>query len=116
MATRIGNMRQRFSFQRRQINTGTADGTGDHVADTTWAPVVTLWGELRPISARQAERGDRMVSESDHQLTVRYYADILPEDRVLAVGTSRTFDVTGRVNFDNRGRFWTVYLRERHSM
>lgn len=38
---------------------------------TTWAPLGTLWGELRPVSGSEREHGGRSYGRVTHRVTVR---------------------------------------------
>ena len=100
----IGEMRHRITVQRP---TYTQDaGKGRAVA---WTNVETVWGEVKPISAREQLHGLGIVNPILHRITIRYRSDVAEDWRL--VYDSRTFAIRSIRNDDERKR-WTEFMAE----
>lgn len=89
-----------------------ADGGGGFVP--SWAPVTTLWVEVRPLSAREALVGAAVTSRVSHRIRCR----AMPEGAVATPRSSdrlreggRAFLITGVVE-ESTGGFLTIWAEE----
>jgi len=92
--------------------TRTPDGGGG--VSLAWAPLGTLWGELRPASARERLSGERLSAHITHRITVRLSPDpsARPEaDQRLRVG-DRVFAIRGVAEAGTDRAFLTLWAEE----
>ena len=88
------------------------DGGGGVVA--SWAPVITVWAEVRPISAREALVGAAITSRVSHRIRLRAQregdtARPRSADRLREGG--RAFLIAG-VATEANGGFLTIWAEE----
>lgn len=102
---RAGLMRHRLVIQRPVL---TKDAVGGDVQ--TWPTFVTVWGQVRPLSGREAYEGQRVTTTASHFMTIRYRDDITPQMRVVWHG--RTFEITFIENQDGRNRSLVLWVTE----
>lgn len=76
----------------------------------TWTTTRSEWGDLRPASVREYEQGQQMQSEITHVCWMRYFDGCNARQRLVI--ESRTFDVVGVFNVDERNRFLKWQLKE----
>ena len=62
-----GSLNRRIKFQRP---TTLKDMVG--APRRSWTDVTTVWGEIQPLSGREAVIASRISAEISHQITVRY--------------------------------------------
>lgn len=89
-----------------------SDGGGGWAVE--WRPLGTLWGEIRPASARDDTVGARPTSRVTHRITVRLSpapaARPKPDQRLRAGG--RVFAIRGVAESDARCAHLTVWVEE----
>lgn len=98
--TRAGQLRERVTFQAEQR---TPDGAGG--AALAWEPVLTVWGQYVPRSAREAVDAGRLQESESGTLTVRASSEtraITSAHRVLIRGVPYALQ-GGPTNYDGRG-------------
>lgn len=102
---RAGLLRHRLVIQRA---VETKDTLGGDVQ--TWATLATVWGQVRPLSGREAYESQRVTTTASHFMTIRYREDIAPQMRVVWHG--RTFEITFIENTDGRDRALVLWVTE----
>ena len=90
-----------------------ADGGGG--ASLNWVPMGTLWGEVRPSSARERLLGGRMASKVTHRILIRHAPEGSPRrpraDCRFRSG-SRVFAIKGMAPAGIRGDYLTCWAEE----
>lgn len=100
-----GRLHKRILIQTRTV---TEDTQWDDV--TTWTDHVQRWAEVTPISAKERMRNQGPSSEATYTMTLRWEDNLLSDqDRI--VWDSRTFDIVGIINVDERDVEMNVLLK-----
>jgi len=92
--------------------TRVSDGGGGH--ETQWTALGTIWGALRPASAREVEIAGRPASRVTHRLTLRLSLDPSARPRAdqrLRLG-ARIFAIRGVAEDEGGRAFLTVWAEE----
>ena len=111
----IGKMRYRLQIQSY---TRASDDAGG--ASLTWAKVADVYADIQPQGAQEAEFGnDNQLREvSKHKIYIRYRSDVSHRNRLVqtfkrdGVSTTRTFNIRGVVNMDNRFKMLELSCEE----
>lgn len=98
MKIRTGELNKRVTIQQY---VETADTFGE--LDRTWSNLVTVWAKVKPISASETYSAQQTGMTVNHEVWIRYRTGIAPKMRV--VYGSRTFEIDGVMNLDERGEF-----------
>lgn len=101
----IGKMRYRLQIQSA---TRTSDDGGG--ASLTWAKVADVYADIQPQSAQETMHGreNELREVAKHKIYIRYRSDVSHKNRLVqtykrnGVSTTRTFNIKGVVNVDNR--------------
>jgi SPP1 family predicted phage head-tail adaptor len=102
----IGDLRERVFIQR---DAGASrDAVGGLVP--SWETVANVWARVAPMSTGEQFRRQQMQANANWKVTVRYRNDLSPKMRV--VWGSRTFEVKGVTNADERRRFLDLACEE----
>ena len=101
----IGKMRYRVHLESP---TSTVDAGGGLAQ--TWARLASLYANIKPISGTETFRQGKVSSDTTHELTIRYRADINTKYR-LCYGT-RVFSIQSILNLDERDRFLKLSCKE----
>ena len=98
---RTGNLRERVAF-REELNT--PDGGGGNTL--SWVTRFTVWGRLKPVTAREQLRTGRLEASADYVLTVRQSSDTetVEENWSVLLGEIE-YNIKSILNPDERGRF-----------
>lgn len=87
MSLEAGKLRQRVRIERL---TNDLDSNGLVIQDPqtgeverSWQAVDTVWCAIEPLSAREFIQSAATQSEITARLTIRYRADVLPDDRLV---------------------------------
>lgn len=102
---RAGLLRHRVVIQTA---TATKDSIGGDVE--TWATLAEVWGEVRPLSGREALEAQRITSTASHFITIRYRADVTALMRVVWRG--RVFEISQVQNTDGRDTSLVLWCSE----
>lgn len=98
---RAGRLRHRVTLQRRS---SALDEFGDPVS--AWDVLAAVWAGVEPISGREYLAGQQVQSEVTHRVTVRYFAGLAPQDRIVwpdpSTGVDRVFDIRSIIDRDER--------------
>lgn len=92
-----GALRQRIDLQSA---VETRDAIGGVIR--TWSTIATVWGEIRPMNSHETVANRQVVGRITHFIKIRHYAALRQTWRVK-YGT-RTFNITGIRNIDERGK------------
>jgi len=94
-----------------QTPTRTKDDLGGYTE--TWATLTETWAWVSPVSGAYAERlvGAKVAAATTHLITIRYVAGVTTSCRIV-FGT-RTFDVRGISNLDERDKTLMLACEER---
>ena len=97
---RGGTLRHSVELEAPSVETPDGDGG----LTVTWAALSPspVWAEIAPASAAALERlsASTVTSTASHLVTMRYHSGVTTRTRVLF--GSRTFQVTGVINPDER--------------
>ena len=109
-ALRAGQLTRRLCIQRRST---VQNSVGE--PQLSWTDVATVWADIEPLTGRELESAQRMVSEVSHQIMVRYqpmFADtqLLASYRGLYKG--RVFNLQACWNQDERNAVVTLLASE----
>lgn len=74
---KIGEMRQRITFQRP---VKTADGHKGHTV--AWQDIVSVWARVEPLSGREYFYSQQIKAEVTHRVKIRYREDITIKMRI----------------------------------
>lgn len=83
---KIGDMRQRITFQR---GVKKPDGHKGHTV--VWQDMITCWASVEPLSGREYFYSHQIKAEITHRVKIRYRGDITTKmrikhrDRILAI-------------------------------
>ena len=82
---------------------------------TVWAPIGTLWADVKPRSARETAIGGRAASEVTHRIVIRSAPEgsprrPTPDCRFRSGG--RVFSIRGVAPEGARGKFLTCWAEE----
>jgi len=102
---RAGLLRHRVVIQRATL---TKDSVGGDVE--SWGTLAEVWGEVRPLSGREALEAQRITSTASHFITIRYRTDVTPLMRVVWRG--RTFEISQVQNADGRDVMLVLWCSE----
>lgn len=102
----IGDLRHRVRIERA---VRLPDGGGGWVM--SWTHVADVWAAIWPRSTGEDLTLDRVASRARHEVWMRHREGIVPEMR-LRLGT-RTFDVRGVLDVEERGRWLKCIVEER---
>lgn len=109
----IGKMRERVTIQKN----GATRTNGVRTADS-WTALETVYGRLRPLSARELRIADQNREIVTHEVTMRYRSDLGDDDTELfpryrlLIG-SRSFDVRSVQNVDFKNRINLLRAEEK---
>lgn len=104
-AIRSGDLNRRITIQARDT---TVDGFGQQAA--TWADVLSCWASIRPLSGRELLSAQAQVSETTHEIQIRYRSGITPANRVVYQG--RVFNVLSVLDKDTKHKALTLLCSE----
>ncbi len=68
-----------------QTATATRNSIGEEVR--SWSDVASVWGEIRPLSARELINAKAAMAQVTTRITIRYRAGMLPSMRLISGGT-----------------------------
>jgi SPP1 family predicted phage head-tail adaptor len=91
-----GMLRHKVLIQNPSESTDTQGG-----AEFTWTTVATAWAAVEPLSSREQYWQSQLQTLGTHKVTLRYTALVTSRSRIL-FGT-RTFEITSKVNTEERG-------------
>lgn len=95
-------MRSKLTFEHAG---GTTDTNGQPL-DTPWTPYYTCWGFVQPQAAEETIASNQRIAMLKVNISIRYYGQILPTDRVLYEG--KYLQITSIVDVDSRKREMTI--------
>ncbi len=110
---RAGKMRHRVAIQARQ-GTGTQDTYGQttNVTDP-WVTLATRWAEVVPVSGVEkfiATQSVQVSPEVMFRVTMRYYAGLTPQHRLMMNG--RVLEIEAVLNVDELNHRMDLMCRE----
>jgi head-tail adaptor len=103
---RLGNMRNLATIEQNTPSQDTIGGTVD-----SWSTFSTWWCELSHVKGGEAFRGRAVHAAADSLAVGRYLPGVTAQMRVVL--GSRTFEILGLDDVDNRGIELRLDLRER---
>ena len=105
MSNSIGKMRYRVKVETA---TNTRDAGGG--LTQSYTPVTFIYANIKPLKADSTYRQGKVQEKVSHELTIRYMDNISTNHRI-SFG-SRTFNIKGIVNVDERDRFLKLLCNE----
>jgi len=102
---KAGDLRNRVTFQKREIDSATG-------GLTDWVDYVTVWGKVEDLSGRDYFQA-QMLGEASlvtSRITVRWRPDLDPHMHVRVGG--RTFEIKAILDPDGRRRFLQIMCAE----
>lgn len=106
MAVRAGRLRHRVTIEQ---NSPTQDSFGE--LDESWSTLETRWARVVPISPTERFANDQKFAETTHRFELRHISGVTPEMRIN--WDSRTFDIVGAVDVNERGAETHIWAVER---
>lgn len=94
---RAGKLRHLVTINRYTPTTSAV--TGEKLAGYT-AATPQVWAEIVPLSGRELLNAQQIVTDSTHQIRMRYTANVSHRDQILFNG--RTFEIDAMNNTDER--------------
>ena len=101
----IGRIRHRLILQAETQSQG---ATGE--VTSTYATASTVWGSLVPLQGRELEQARQISEEVTYKAIIRYYSGLTTEYRISH--DSRTFEIAGILNWEERDKYQTLMLKE----
>lgn len=104
----IGKLRHRITFES---NEKVSDGQGGMVK--TWAPIITVWASIDPVSQWEKVYTQAMQTRRTHKITVRLSATIktITTEMRITYG-DRTFQIKAFIDPDERGFYYMIDAEE----
>lgn len=111
----VGSMRYLVQIQAPTRTTDDAGGVA-----VTWTKVADVYADIQPQSASESVfgRDNEMREVARHKIYIRYRSDVSHKDRLVQTyvrdGSSgtRTFNVKGVINVDNRFKMLELLCEE----
>lgn len=95
---RAGLMRSKLVFE----HAGEEIDTNRQPLDTPWTAYYTCWGFVQPVAVEETVSNNQRIATTKVNITIRYYAGILPTDRVLYEG--KYLEILSIIDLDSRKR------------
>ncbi len=108
MASKIGRMRERITFQQ---SVKTPDGIGGF--STTWQNIAsrpTIFAKVQPLNAREQLQAQQIQSPISHKITIRYRKDLNTSMRILWDG--QPLNIHGITNPDEKKRYTEIQVEQ----
>tara|TARA_R100000808_G_scaffold5567_1_gene16871 strand:+ start:520 stop:864 length:345 start_codon:yes stop_codon:yes gene_type:complete len=89
---KAGKLNKRLTLQRFDGSTN-ARGQPDYNAAANWDDQADVWGQVEPLSGREAERARKIFADATVRVTVRYHSTAKPtaKDRWQLKSDGRLF-------------------------
>lgn len=100
----VGKLKHRLILQ---TPTQTQGATGE--VTTTYETAATVWGSLRPMSAKEIVASNQTVEERNYQAVIRYYSSLTTEWRIS--NDSKTYEIIGILNYDEKDEYQILELK-----
>lgn len=78
MSVKIGDLRQRITFQDPVKSD---DGHGGHIV-SGWNDIATVWAKVEPLKGREYFYAHQIKAEVSHRVTIRYRTGLTVEMRI----------------------------------
>lgn len=101
-----GDLKHRLTFQ--SFVYGPQDDYGN--PSKVWGTWKTLWGDIKPISGKEAMIAMQFSASVSHKIQVRYGVGFSPLMRIIFQG--RTFSIQGIVDDGELGESMTIWATE----
>jgi len=98
---KIGSLRNLVTVERETLTVDDAGGNS-----VTWEVVGQHYADIRLLSAYERFAQGRIESGATHKFTFRYFAGLLPTDRLSFAGV--LYNIRGIDNLEMRNRFLIV--------
>jgi SPP1 family predicted phage head-tail adaptor len=105
----FGGLRKRITVLQ---NTPAQDGSGAPIEN--WAPYITVWGSISPLTGRELMAAEQVQANISHTVILRWPGTSYAFDssmRLLYKG--RYFDIQAVINLDERNRTLQLTCTER---
>jgi len=102
---RAGQLRHRLVFQ----SLGQVQNEFGEPTDT-YSEHMTLWGSIRPMSARELLNAEQIIGEKTHIVKIRYSTLVGTKDRFTF--DSRTFEVVYILDAGERNIYMDIMAKE----
>lgn len=103
----IGDLRERIDLQVEQR---TRDDVGGFVSQ--WVGVAQVWARVQPMGTGERYMRHQMQANASWRVTIRHRSDVSVSPKMRVVWGSRTFEVRGFTNADERKRFLDLACEE----
>ena len=112
---KIGAMRYRVQIQSASRTSDSAGG-----GSLAWAKVADVFADIQPQTARSGQFGqeNQLREVLTSKIYIRYRKDVTFKNRIVqtysqeGVSRTRTFDIVGVMNVENRFRFLELTCEE----
>lgn len=111
----VGSMRYRLQIQ--SMTRTSDDGGGSSIS---WVKVADVFADIQPQNSAESVFGreNQMREVTQHKIIIRYRKDVTAKNRIVqtykkdGVATTRTFNIRGVVNVENRFKFLELLCDE----
>jgi len=102
---RAGQLRHRVVINQA---TYTRNTTGERIASTP--TTTTVWAAIERIAGNEKYEANRVVIESTHLITIRYFAGLSTEDTITWNG--KTYEIVAMPDFDELHHMQALECKE----
>lgn len=102
---RAGELRHRIILEE---NVPTRNATREEIPN--WQVFTSVWGDVKPVSAREFISNERASAEVSHKIKLRYLPGLKPSMRVR--WGARLFEIEGILDQGGRQRELVIMARE----
>lgn len=115
MSHNIGAMRKRLQIQQRSSTTEATFGQ----QQLSWVTILSVWGEIAPLSGVQLAKAQSIYNEVSHEITVRWQPALEDVRKVGAYRVlyspptgDRYFDIGASLNENEMNRWVSLLCKE----
>lgn len=102
---RAGDLRRRVKLQRRSTK---LDSFGQR--QESWSDVADVWADINPLSGRELEAAQAVVSATTHEITIRWRPDVTSAHRIVYRG--RLFNILSALDENTQRRLLVLSCSE----
>lgn len=102
-----GKLRTLLTLNQKSV---TQNASGEDVV--TWAELGTYYADIHPLTGREVDQVGQRWAEAQFRVTARVRSDITIQRADQFIWGSRTLDILGVEDVDQRGRELLIYAKE----
>ena len=97
---------------RHRIELYSVTETQDNYGEVTkgYELATTVWASIKPLSGKELAHAQQVSAETSFKIVIRYNSAVTSEYRL--VFGSRTFEITGMLNGDEKGEYLVLMCSE----